>query len=127
MRQRYRLGADPYDAHDNIIAGAAYLRELHDCYGAPGLLAAYNAGPARWEDHLATGRPLPMETQAYLARLAPVVGGSAPDDAVPLASIVRSWAGAFLFVAHSIGSLIGGHTAVEQQPPRPQTTIGLRI
>ena len=66
LRQRYRLGADPYDAHDNIIAGAAYLRELHDRYGIPGFLAAYNAGPARWEDHLATGRPLPAETRAYL-------------------------------------------------------------
>ena len=119
LRQRYRLGANPYDAHDNIIAGAAYLRELHDRYGAPGFLAAYNAGPARWEYHLATGRPLPMETQAYLARLAPVVGRSAPDDAVPLASIVRSWSEASLFVAHSIGSLIGSHTAIEQQSPRP--------
>jgi hypothetical protein len=108
LRQRYRLGANPYDAHDNIIAGAAYLRELHDRYGAPGFLAAYNAGPARWEDHLATGRPLAMETQAYLARLAPVVGGSAPDEAAPLASIVRSWTEASLFVARSIESLIGG-------------------
>ena len=115
LRQRYRLGADPYDAHDNIIAGAAYLRELHDRYGVPGFLAAYNAGPARWENHLATGRPLPMETQAYLARLAPVVGGNAPDDAVPLASIVRSWTEASLFVARSIGSLIGGQPAQEQQ------------
>ena len=119
LRQRYRLGADPYDAHDNIIAGAAYLRELHDRYGAPGFLAAYNAGPARWEDHLATGRPLPMETQAYLARLAPVVGGSASDDALPLASIVRSWTEASLFVARSIGSLISGQPAIEQQSQRP--------
>ena len=119
LRQRYRLGADPYDAHDNIIAGAAYLHELHDRYGVPGFLAAYNAGPARWEDHLATGRPLPIETQAYLARLAPIVGGSAPDDAAPLASIVRSWTEASLFVARSIGSLIGGQPAQKQQSPRP--------
>ena len=119
LRQRYRLGADPYDAHDNIIAGAAYLRELHDRYGAPGFLAAYNAGPARWENHLATGRPLPMETQAYLARLTPIVGGGAPEEAVPLASIVRSWAEASLFVARSIGSLIGGQPAEKQQAQRP--------
>jgi hypothetical protein len=117
LRQRYRLGADPYDAHDNIIAGAAYLRELHDRYGAPGFLAAYNAGPARWEDHLATGRALPMETQAYLARLAPVVGGNAPDDAAPLASILRSWTEASLFVSRSIGSLIGGQPAQKEHPP----------
>ena len=33
LRSRHGLGADPYDPHDNIIAGAAYLRELHDRYG----------------------------------------------------------------------------------------------
>ena len=119
LRQRYRLGPDPYDAHDNIIAGAAYLRELHDRYGVAGFLAAYNAGPARWENHLATGRPLPMETQAYLARLAPIVGGNAPADAVPLASIVRSWTEEPLFVVRSIGSLIDGQPAQEQQSQRP--------
>jgi len=30
LRVRYGLGADPYDPHDNILAGAAYLRELYD-------------------------------------------------------------------------------------------------
>ncbi|WP_312015846.1 lytic transglycosylase domain-containing protein [Bradyrhizobium liaoningense] len=30
FRQRYDLGNDPYDPHDNILAGAAYLRELFD-------------------------------------------------------------------------------------------------
>jgi len=60
LRSRYGLGADPYDAHDNIMAGAAYLREMHDRYGERGFLAACNAGPSRYEDHLATGRPLPQ-------------------------------------------------------------------
>ena len=41
LRARYGLRADP---HDNIVAGAAYIRELHDRYGSPGLLAAHNAG-----------------------------------------------------------------------------------
>jgi soluble lytic murein transglycosylase-like protein len=99
LRQRYRLGANPFDAHDNIIAGAAYLRELHNRYGIPGFLAAYNAGPGRWEDHLATGRPLPAETRAYLTRLAPIVGGSSADDAVILAAVVKSWTEASLFPA----------------------------
>jgi hypothetical protein len=80
LRSRYGLGSDPYDAHDNILAGAAYLRELLDRYGSPGFLAAYNAGPARYEDHLATGRALPAETQAYVATLAPVISGEAIDD-----------------------------------------------
>ena len=30
LRQRYSVGADPYDPRDNITAGTAYLRELHD-------------------------------------------------------------------------------------------------
>jgi hypothetical protein len=74
LRLRYDLGNDPYDPHDNILAGTAYLRELRDQYGSPGFLAAYNAGPARYEEHL-TGRPLPAETQAYLQKLVPGIGG----------------------------------------------------
>lgn len=73
LRLRYGLGNDPYDPHDNILAGTAYLRELRDRYGSSGFLAAYNAGPARYEEHLA-GRPLPVETQAYLRQLTPMIG-----------------------------------------------------
>ena len=71
LRDRYRLGADPCDLRDNIIAGAAYIRELYDRrYGSPGWIAAYNAGPGRYEDWL-KGRPLPAETRAYVATVAP--------------------------------------------------------
>ena len=52
LRARYGLGADPYDPRDNILGGAAYIRELYDRYGAPGFLAAYTAGPGRYERHL---------------------------------------------------------------------------
>ena len=52
LRARYGLGANSYDPRDNILAGAAYIRELYDRYGAPGFLAAYNAGPGRYERHL---------------------------------------------------------------------------
>jgi soluble lytic murein transglycosylase-like protein len=31
---------DPYDPYDNILAGAAYIRELHDRSGSPGFLVA---------------------------------------------------------------------------------------
>ncbi|WP_066798545.1 lytic transglycosylase domain-containing protein [Sphingomonas soli] len=68
LRRRYALGSDPFDPCDNIFAGTAYLRELLDRYGDPGFLAAYNAGPGRYEAYLA-GRPLPAETVAYVARL----------------------------------------------------------
>lgn len=77
LRLRYGLGGNPYDPRDNIIAGAAYLREMYDRYGAPGFLAAYNAGPGRWEAYLAGAQRLPDETMRYLARLGPVVGASA--------------------------------------------------
>src|SRR3546814_10577379 len=39
LRVRLGLGANPYDPRDNILAGAAYLREMHDRYGSPGFLA----------------------------------------------------------------------------------------
>jgi soluble lytic murein transglycosylase-like protein len=60
---RHGLGLDPFDPHDNILAGAAYLKEMHDRFGSTGFLAAYHAGPSRYE-HLATGQPLPPETMA---------------------------------------------------------------
>jgi hypothetical protein len=67
LSARYRLGLDPFDPHDNILAGAAYLRQMYDRFGSVGFLAAYNAGPLRYEQHLTTGRPLPAETLAYVA------------------------------------------------------------
>lgn len=73
QRARYGLGADPFDPRDNILAGTSYLREMHDLYGVPGFLAAYNAGPGRYEDWRAGRRSLPLETRHYLARLAPLV------------------------------------------------------
>jgi len=73
MRLRLGLGPDPHDPRDNILAGTAYLRLMYDRFGYPGLFGAYNAGPARYARHRATGRPLPRETVGYLA----VVAGSA--------------------------------------------------
>ncbi|MFC3323581.1 lytic transglycosylase domain-containing protein [Mesorhizobium cantuariense] len=75
LRARWSLGRDPFDPRDNILAATAYLRELRDRFGSPGFLAAYNAGPARYEAYL-TGRPLPAETRAYVAALAPLIGES---------------------------------------------------
>jgi hypothetical protein len=69
MRRAHGLGADPYVPRDNIFAGAAYLRVLHDRFGWPGMFAAYNAGPSRYDEHLRTGRVLPDETIAYLSAL----------------------------------------------------------
>ncbi|HSI19939.1 MAG TPA: lytic transglycosylase domain-containing protein [Sphingomonas sp.] len=99
LRARHHLGRDPYDPRDNILAGAAYLRELYDRYGLPGFLAAYNAGPGRYEEHLA-GRPLPAETRAYVAMLAPLIGGGEITRSVVVAAAdPQSWTRAPLFVA----------------------------
>lgn len=73
LRNRYRLGADPDDPHDNIMAGAGYLRALYDRFGYPALFAAYNAGPARYQDFIWGRASLPAETQAY-SRM--ILGGS---------------------------------------------------
>jgi len=45
------------------------MSEMTELFGVPNFLAAYNAGPARLEDHLRRGRPLPRETQQYLAQI----------------------------------------------------------
>jgi hypothetical protein len=49
-----------------------------DRFGRNGFLAAYNAGPGRYEEHLATGRSLPRETVDYVRKLAPLINGSVP-------------------------------------------------
>lgn len=100
LRARYGFGANPYDPHDNILAGAAYLRELYDRCSTTGFLAAYNAGPARYEDYIAGGQPLPAETRAYVAVLAPMIAGRSSDGAMIVAAAVRSWTISPLFAAH---------------------------
>jgi soluble lytic murein transglycosylase-like protein len=103
LRAHYGLGADPYDPRDNILAGAAYIRELYDRYGAPEFLAAYNAGPGRYERHLATGRPLPDETQAYVATLAPMINRARTNAQVGDVARSFAWANSSLFATRTAG------------------------
>ena len=100
LRARHRLGPDAYNPHDNILAGAAYLREMLDRYGSSGFLAAYNAGPARYDEHLATGRPLPPETQVYIAMLSPMIGDGQSDGRTVASFDLIGWARAKLFATH---------------------------
>ena len=103
LAARYGLGPDPWNVRDNILAGAAYLRELYDRYGASGFLAAYNAGPGRWEDHLSGVRPLPGETVRYLSRLGPSVGADlAPASSVSSQAVTVSPRAAPIFVALNV-------------------------
>lgn len=127
LRTRYHLGADPFDAHDNIMGGAAYLRELHDRYGTPGFLAAYQAGPARYEDHLATGRPLPSETRAYVAAVAPTLDG-APDAGQQMFIAAHDWTTAPLFAVQRATSptTVAQSAAVPPDGASPHpTTVAL--
>lgn len=87
LRRRHGLGPDAYDPRDNIMAGAAYLRELHDRFGLEGMLPAYNAGPRRYLQHRDEGRPLPLETRDYVARIGLLDGAAASAEDVRVAAV----------------------------------------
>jgi len=121
LRARHRLGSDPFDVRDNIMAGAAYLRAMHDRYGnATAMLAAYNAGPGRYDEYLSRGRPLPAETRAYLAKLASITGGS--DDtrlAAAPPSDPLAWRRAALFPVRSGAASVAVGMSSEGAPADP--------
>jgi hypothetical protein len=112
LRARYDLGTDPYNPRDNILAGAAYIHELYQRFGAPGFLAAYNAGPGRYENHLATDRPLPDETQEYVARLVPTVEGKQTGGKIAAVAKPSTLAGSPLFVVR-----IASNSTVDRPSP----------
>ncbi|MGC6400320.1 lytic transglycosylase domain-containing protein [Sphingomonas sp. FW199] len=88
LRARLGLGPDPHDPRDNILAGTFYLRMMYDRFGYPGLFGAYHAGPARYAEWVTSGRALPAETRAYLAKLSNRPGPSiASGSPVPPASL----------------------------------------
>lgn len=126
LRARYGLGADPFDVRDNIIAGAAYLREMHDRYGnASAMLAAYNAGPGRYDDYLSRGRPLPPETVDYLAQLTAVVGKpGAAEVAVSAPPDPFAWRRAALFVRTASVASEGASVQSDGEEPASELPIG---
>lgn len=101
LRVRHRLGRDPFDPRANILGGTAYLQEMYDRFGSPGFLAAYNAGPARYQQYLSTGRPLPRETRIYMATLLPMIGLASLDNTVTDTAAPPDWREAPLFVERS--------------------------
>ncbi|ALR20639.1 MULTISPECIES: lytic transglycosylase domain-containing protein [Sphingobium] len=114
LRVRHGLGRDPYNVRDNIMAGTAYLRAMHDRYGNPtAMLAAYNAGPGRYDEYLSRGRPLPRETRAYLAKLASVAGSAGDIQLAAAApSDPHAWRRAALFAARA-----------DDNPPAPDAAL----
>ncbi|BCH29819.1 lytic transglycosylase [Mesorhizobium sp. L-8-10] len=121
LRARYSFGDDPFDPRCNILAGTAYLREMLDRYGNVGaMLAAYNAGPGRYDEYLTAGRPLPAETQAFVAKLARILGGEPlPERISTPPPRPTDWREAPLFVVPPRGNsparalLPGGQSASE--------------
>jgi hypothetical protein len=71
---------------------------MHDRFGSAGFLAAYHAGPARYEQHLATGQPLPRETTAYVASVTPLLGNGQVERAAIRVNRAVPWRQAPLFV-----------------------------
>lgn len=128
LRDRYVLGDDPFNPRDNILAGTAYLRAMYDRYGNIGaMLAAYNAGPGRYDDYLQRGRPLPAETRAYVATLVPRLHGNAPAPRQPHASDWRE-AGLFVGTPDAEASQPGGDpdapaTRSQSFHPAPATAL----
>jgi membrane-bound lytic murein transglycosylase B len=97
LRVQYHLGNNPFDPCDNILGGAAYLRELFDRFGASGFLAAYNAGPKRFQDYLAGLRPLGDETKRYVSTLAHMLPDLQIGNALPVLRVATDWRTASLF------------------------------
>ncbi|KRB81083.1 hypothetical protein ASE00_13775 [Sphingomonas sp. Root710] len=111
LTARYRLGPDPFDARMNMIGGAMYLAELTNRYGAAGAIAAYNAGPGRYERYAKGAVPLPAETIAYVAR----IGASRSAPGVP--PMVARWQDASLFMKRSMTAGDHGAAAAASSPP----------
>ena len=95
---RNGLGLDPFDPRDNILAGTAYLKEMHDRFGSAGFLAADHAGPARYEQHLETGQPLPPATIAYVTAVTPLLGNEQTKHTAFRIKRAGPWREAPLFV-----------------------------
>ena len=83
MRRQYGLGNDPYNPHDNIFAGTAYLELLYRQYGYPGLFAAYNDGPDMLEAHRRLRQFLPAETTAYVLGVASILSTGVRQARIP--------------------------------------------
>ena len=104
LRGQLELGSDPFNVRDNVMAGAFYLRQLLDRFGRSGFLAAYNAGPGRYTQHLSYGRVLPLETRAYVARLAPAIAAADSSGQPEALQRMPDWRSSGLFVGGASGN-----------------------
>lgn len=135
MRAQHGFGPNPYEPRDNILAGVAYLRAMYDRFGYPGLFAAYNAGPERYEDYLRTGRKLPTETLNYLAAMgADVLKGvisrhpsGLSKGVSPLADGTKTGLGRSLFVVNNGSSRPNSNPFDSAKPVQTNRSIFVRL
>ncbi|MBV8191058.1 MAG: lytic transglycosylase domain-containing protein, partial [Alphaproteobacteria bacterium] len=82
-------------------------------------LAAYNAGPDRYEEYVATGRPLPSESVSYMANVASlleIIGNRTAADALA----EPTWAASPLFVMRpNASSAVSGPHSRAPTPSLP--------
>lgn len=116
LRDRLGLRDDPHDPRDNILAGAAYLAELHECYGRDGAFAAYHAGPRRYDEHVAGTRALPAATRAYTARVQRLLASGREDSPAATPSDTAATGEIFVRKRHDPRA---AQPPAEQQIPRP--------
>lgn len=104
MHRQYGLGRDSFETHDNIMAGMAYLKQMHGKFGREGFLAAHNAGPGLYQKHLSGHRSLPRETRSYVAKLEAIFDGKMPKNRRENPSHdVAIWASSPLFAGGEFG------------------------
>jgi soluble lytic murein transglycosylase-like protein len=93
------LGDDAFDRRSNVIAGTAYLRRLYDRFGRRGFLAAYNAGPTRYQAVLDGKGRLPAQTVAYVAQVEARIGWRNSGPHAEETTRPRDWRVSGLFAA----------------------------
>jgi soluble lytic murein transglycosylase-like protein len=115
LSARYGLGGDPFHPRANMFGGAAYLRTMVDRFGWPSALAAYHAGPGRYQQHRDRARPLPPETRAYVAMIVTRTETMATGTAIRVAT--PDWRQASLFAGLSSDSRTAAHSEANQPLP----------
>ena len=92
---------------------------MYDSYGAYGMLAAYNAGPGRYQEWRDRGRPLPAETHAYVAKIAPMLQSDSTANVVASASPARP-----VRIAWTQSGLFAARTAATESAPNADISEG---